>query len=270
MSPASRRVARIITWVFLIVAALFWILTMIGWFISDPGFEPAIVVASVIFSALGGISRWLGKEPDKTAKQMNFAVGSSSVSLSAGGIECVNGEFSMRSELTVGFHARICTHNPGLPASVKLVIHSMEPHSLSDCLPNGLSLQDIGIVVEYKKHPDWASIELGNPFSAISGDRNFDVSAKIPFGVDRVEHNYDSVASLKEAIITLRADFEPLDHHLLIGPIRFDMTPVHRSIEKCVISKIPKYQLGSTQAHDTEKLVQTLKRYWLGRDEGKQ
>lgn len=264
MNPVFRRVARMITWVFIVVAALLWILTIIGWFVTDPGFEPANAVVSVVFSCLAAIFGWLGRGQDESAKRVRFALLSGSASLNAGGIEYANGRFSLSSELVIGFYAKMCTYNPGLPASARLSIASIEPVSLSGCLPDGSSLKDIDVVIKYKEHPNWASIELGNPFTIVSGDRNIDVSAKIPLNVAKVERAYGALASLKEATVIFRVDFEATKQHLLIDPLRLDLTPVHKRIEQDVTSKIPKYQVRSTQAIDTEQLVQALKRYWLG------
>ncbi len=264
MNKVFRRVARKITWVLIIVAALFWIFTIVAWFITDPGFEPANVVMSAVFTGLTVIVVRLGREPDEFAKRVKFALLSGSTSLNAGGIECANGQFSLRSELVISFYAKMCTHNPGLQASARLSIASIEPISLSGCLPDGSSLKDINVVIKYKEHPTWGSVELGNPFSVVPGDQDIDVSAKIPFNVAKVEHTYGALASLKEATVIFRVDFEATKQHLQIDPLRVDLTPVHKQIEADVTSNIPKYQVRSTQAIDTEQLVQALKRYWLG------
>lgn len=267
MNPVLRRIARTITWAFIVIAALLWILTIVGWFATDPGFEPANLVVSVVFSGLAAIFGWLGREQTEFTKQVRFALLSSSISLDAGGVEHANGRFSLSTELVIDFYAKMCTHNPGLPVSARLSVASVEPVSLSECLLDESSLKDINVVIKYKEHPNWASIELGNPFSIVAGDRNIDVSAKIPFSVAKIERAYGALASLKEATIIFRVDLEATKQHLQIDSLRVDLTPVHKRIEADVSSMIPKYQVRSTQTIDTKQLVQVLKRYWLGETE---
>ena len=264
MNPVFRRVARIITWVSIVVAALFWIYTIVGWFITEPGFEPLNVLISTVITGLSAIFIWIGRKTVEFAKRVRFTLLSGGTSLNAGGIKFAEGQFSLRSELVIDFYAKMCTHNPGLPASAMLTIASIEPISLSGCLPDGSLLKDINVVIKYRKHPNWASTDLGNPFQIDPGDLNIDVSAKIPFNVAKIEHTYGAIASLKEATLIFRVDFEATRQHLQIDPLRVDLTPVHKQIEADVTSNIPKYQVRSTQAIDTEQLVQTLKRYWLG------
>lgn len=59
MGSIFQRVMRLFTFIAIILAILLWILTIIGWLITDPGFEPINVFVTAIMSSLIALWGWL-------------------------------------------------------------------------------------------------------------------------------------------------------------------------------------------------------------------
>jgi hypothetical protein len=255
-----RRVLRWITWVLIALASVFWVLAIWGWLKGDPGFEPIVVLVSAVLSLLGLASGWLSK----ALENPGFTIQSSSIGLSRGGIVLADGEFSFSHELVLSFRAKLCVHNSGLPVSVRLRATSIGPDPLSGCLLKGISPEDINIKIRYRKQPNWASTDLGNPFVAEAGDRYVEIRAEIPFSVPKIEQVYRALASLKEMTITLEASLEGIGTKLTLKSEPLDLSPVHKSIEQEIVARIPKYPVRSNRPIDTQQLVLAMKRYWLG------
>lgn len=258
-----RRNAHWITWILIVLAVAFWVITIVGWVMTEPGFEPINVVVSAVVSLLAAMSKRLSRAPD----DVGFTISSSGINLSDGGIRQVDGGFCLASELTLSFRAKVCVHNSSSPASVRLRIASIGPRALSRCLPEDVVLQDIDLKVKYKKRPNWAAVDLGNPFIAEAGDRHIETTAKIPLSVRKIQEAFGALAALKEMEVILEADLDKTGTRLSVSTGSLDLSLVHAKIVADAVAMIPRYPVRSTRPIDTVQLVLSLKRYWTGTDD---
>lgn len=197
----------------------------------------------------------------------SFTVSSSAIGLSDGGIKLADGGFALDSNVILSFRAKMCVHNSASPVSVRLGVASIEPPSLSKCLPEDLALRDVNLEVRHRKQPNWAAVDLGNPFVAETGDLHIEARARIPLVVSKIEDAFGALAALKRMDVTLEAILEGAGQKLAIPTLSLDLSSVHARIESNIESKIPKYHARSNQRVDTKQLLSALKRYWTGPDD---
>jgi len=53
------KIARLITWAAIVLAVLLWLATIVGWLVTELGFEPINVLVSAILSSLTAAFGWL-------------------------------------------------------------------------------------------------------------------------------------------------------------------------------------------------------------------
>lgn len=222
----------------------------------------------VTLAAVAGVAGYTFKDLLVAEDQPpTFTVSSSAISLSDGGITLTDGGFGLDSNLILSFQAKMCIHNSASPFSVRLQVASIAPPSLVRCLPEDLALKDVIVEVRHRKQPNWAAVDLGNPFIVEDGALHVEARAKIPFVVPRIEEAFGALAALKEMEVTLEAMLEGTGAKLAVPALTLDLSPVHARIESDVERKIPKYPVRSNQPVDTKQLLSALKRYWTGPDD---
>ncbi len=255
-----RQFLRWITWILIILAIVFWIVTVLGWLVTDPSFELANVVVSAILTVLAVLLRSLNKSWNK----LKFSVLSTDVGMSSGGIELKDGKFALSKQLVLSLHSKVCVHNFGNPTSLMFFISSIGPKSLSSCLSEDLLPKDINVEIKSRKQPNWAAVELGNPFVAETGDKNIEVRVIIPLSVREIEKSFGALASLENFTVALKIHAEGLGSKITLKPFTLNLLPIHNRIENDIASQIPKYPVRSNQPVDTQQLVYVMKRYWVG------
>ena len=196
-------------------------------------------------------------------QSLGFAVSSSGVCLSEGGITLAQGAFFIASDLVLSLWAEVCLLNVGSPASTSIKIASIGPPPLSSCLLDAMSPEDIDLEVEYRRPLGWAPLDLGNPFTAETGDRHIMLRARIPFSVLRLEEHFGAIGEVKTMQIALQVNSERTPVSLNLPPLTFDLSPVHRRTDADFVNLSLKYHVGA-KLPPAEQLPRALTRYFEG------
>ncbi|MFW6116255.1 MAG: hypothetical protein ACOC6F_00875 [bacterium] len=225
----------------------------------------SLIVLAAIADATGYSFKDLFDAEDQPP---SFSISSSAISLSDGGIKLTDGTFTLDPNLVLSIRTKMCVHNPASPVSIRLRVASVAPAALLGCLPAELALGDVNVRVRHRKQPNWAAVELGNPFVAEAGDLHIEVGARIPLVVSRIEEAFGALAMLRSMDVALEATMEGTGDKLGVPAMSLDLSPVHARIESDVERQIPKYPVRSNQPVDTKALLSAMKRYWTGPGEG--